>query len=94
MINGDVTSADVLRSFIDRIERLNEEIKAFNADKSEIFKEAKGLGFDAGAMRDVIKLRAMDSGKRTEREELVELYFSVIGTGIATRARTIQEAAE
>lgn len=94
MIKGDATAGEVLRSFIERIERLNEEIKALNADKSEVFKEAKGTGFDAGAMREVIKLRAMDYEKRNEREELVELYLSAIGTPIAlVRAPARDEAA-
>lgn len=81
-------AADRLRSFIERIERLNEEIKALNADKSEVFKEAKSTGFDVKVMRAVIQRRAKDGFERDEFDELLELYERAIregGTGNALR---------
>ena len=82
-----------LRTFIERIERLNEEIKGLNDDKSEIFKEAKGTGFDTKVMRRIIQLRAMDDVDRQEREALEELYRAALGMDVATRVQ-VREAAE
>lgn len=84
-------ASEHLRSFIERIERLNEEIKALNDDKRDIYGEAKGRGFDVKAMKEVIRLRRMDSDDREEREALVETYMRALGhgltgTGNATRA--------
>lgn len=82
-----------LRSFVDRIERLDEEIKDLNGDKSDVFKEAKATGFDVKALRQVIKLRRMDASDRAELEDLVSVYMGALeetGTSLATRARTEQ----
>jgi uncharacterized protein (UPF0335 family) len=67
-----------LRSFIERVERLDEEIKSLNADKSEIYKEARGEGFDAKVMRKVVTARKMDSADREEQDALFDLYWSAI----------------
>ena len=79
-------AGDRLRSFIERVERLNEEVRALNADKSEIFKEAKATGFDPKTMKRCIQLRAMDTADRDEQEHLTDLYMRAleIGTSIAT----------
>lgn len=82
-----------LRGFFDRIERLNEEIDALNADKSEVYAEAKGEGFDVKVMRVVLSRRQMDREEIEARDALIELYESVLtasngnGTKRATRAR-------
>ncbi len=68
-----------LRSFIERIERLNEEITNLNEDKKEIFSEAKGTGFDVTALRKIITLRKIDAEKRREAEEILDLYKAAIG---------------
>lgn len=68
-----------LKSFIERIERLNEEKAALQEDIKEVFAEAKGTGFDTKAMREVIKLRKMDADKRAEFESIIELYKNAIG---------------
>ena len=67
-------AADRLKSFIERIERLEEERTALGADIREIYAEAKGTGFDTKIMRQVIKLRKMDHADRQEQEHLLELY--------------------
>lgn len=72
-------AADQLRSFIERIERLNEEIKGLNDDKKDVFAEAKGSGFDVKTMKRIIQLRAMDREDRQEQEELLALYKSALG---------------
>lgn len=63
-----------LESFIQRIERLTEEKKNISTDISEVFREAKNMGFDVKIMRQILKLRAMDEADRQEQEYLVELY--------------------
>ena len=72
-------AADQLRSLIERVERLNEEIAALNGDKSDIFAEAKSAGFDTKAMKAVIKLRSMDKADRQEQETLLDLYKQALG---------------
>ncbi len=68
-----------LASFIERIERLEEEKAALMEDLKEVYAEAKGVGFDVKTMRKIVSLRKMDSEKRRETEELLELYKSAIG---------------
>ena len=74
-------AADQLRSFITRIERLEEEKAALAADIREVYAEAKGTGFDAKVMRQVIRLRKMDQPTLQEQEALLELYKSALGVG-------------
>jgi len=66
-------------SFIERIERLEEEKAALMEDLKEVYGEAKGVGFDVKVMRKLISLRKMDTEKRRETEELLDLYKSAIG---------------
>ena len=72
-------AGDRLRSFIERIERLEEEKTALAADIKEVYSEAKGTGFDAKVMRQVVKLRKMDASDRAEQEELLSLYCTALG---------------
>lgn len=69
-----------LKSFVERIERLHEERTNLGADISDVFKEAKGVGFDVKALRKVLQLRRMDPADRQEHESLVELYMGALGT--------------
>ena len=68
-----------LRSFIERIERLEEEKAHLAEDIKETYAEAKGVGFDAKTIRKIVSLRKMDGEKRRESEELLDLYKSAIG---------------
>jgi len=72
-------AGDQLRSLIERIERLEEEKAALTADIREVFAEAKGNGFDVKTMRQVLKLRKMDSGDLAEQEALLDVYRRVMG---------------
>lgn len=73
------TAQGRLKSFIERIERLEEDKQAVMNDMKEVFAEAKGEGFDVKIMRKVIRLRKQDKVKRQEEEALVDLYLSAIG---------------
>lgn len=68
-----------LRSFIQRIERLEEEKKTISDDIREIFAEAKANGFDPKIMKQIIKLRKMDPADRQESEALLETYLAALG---------------
>ena len=68
-----------LRSFIERIERLEEEKKAIAADIKEVYAEAKGAGFDTKIMRKVVSLRKKDAAERQEEEAILDLYLSALG---------------
>jgi uncharacterized protein (UPF0335 family) len=72
-------TGEQLKSFIERIERLEEEKKALSDDIREVFAEAKGNGFDTKIMRQIIRLRKMDASDRAEQEELLDLYKNAIG---------------
>ena len=68
-----------LRSFIERIERLEEEKQALADDIREVYSEAKGTGFDTKVMRQVIRLRKMESADRQEQEAMLDLYLGALG---------------
>lgn len=76
---------DRLKSFIERIERLEEEKKGVSEDIREVFAEAKSLGYDVKVMRQVIKLRKMDPNDRTQLETEVDLYMQAV-EGSSTNA--------
>ena len=70
---------DRLRSFVERIERLEEEKKALSDDIKEVYAEAKGEGFDTKTMRQVVGLRKLDKADFQEREAMLDLYLSALG---------------
>jgi uncharacterized protein (UPF0335 family) len=67
-------AGDRLRSFIERIERLEEEKKTLSDDIREVYSEAKGAGFDIKVLRRIVQLRKMDSSDRDEMEQILEVY--------------------
>ena len=71
-------AAERLRSVVERIERLEEEKAALAADIREVYAEAKGAGFDAAVLRQVVRLRKMDKTERRKREELLDLYKRIL----------------
>ena len=70
---------DQLKSFVDRIERLEEERNALTADIREVYSEAKGTGFDTKIMRQIVRLRKMEPQERSEQEQLLDVYKQAIG---------------
>jgi len=67
-----------LKSFIDRIERLEEEKATLAADIKEVYGEAKSVGFDVKIVRQIIRLRKMDQSDRQEQEELLNVYMRAL----------------
>lgn len=72
-------SGDQLRSYLERIERLNEEKAALATDVREVFAEAKANGFDVKTMRQILKLRKLDYIARDEQEHMLDLYKRALG---------------
>jgi uncharacterized protein (UPF0335 family) len=70
---------DQLKSLIERVERLEEEKSALGNDLKEVYAEAKGQGFDTKIMRQVVRIRKMESHEREERDALLDLYLSALG---------------
>jgi uncharacterized protein (UPF0335 family) len=67
-------ASERLRTIIERVERLEEEKAALAEDIREIFSEAKAAGFDVKILRQVIRLRKLDSSDRQEQEAILDLY--------------------
>ena len=68
-----------LKSFIERIERLEEEKRALAEDIKDVYAELKGTGYDPKICRKIISLRRQDHHKRKEEEEILDLYLSALG---------------
>ncbi len=76
-IIGDNAAGDLVR-IIERIERLEDEKKQIASDISDIYKETKGRGYDAAALKEIIKIRREDPSKREVRETMVDVYMRAI----------------
>jgi uncharacterized protein (UPF0335 family) len=72
-------AADELRLLIERIERLEEDKRAVMEDIKNVYSEAKSRGFDPKIMRQIIKLRAMESHERQEWEAVLDTYIAALG---------------
>ncbi len=68
-----------LKSYIERIERLDEDKAGIASDIRDVFAEAKSNGFDVKAMRQILKLRKMKANERTEAEYMLDLYKRALG---------------
>ncbi len=74
MLDVSGVAKDRLKSFVERIERLEEEKLALVADIREVYSEAKGAGFDVKVMRQLIRLRKMDREDRSQMEAILDVY--------------------
>lgn len=71
--------ADRLRSYVDRIERVIEEVKERQGLIKDIYSEVKGVGYDVSTLRKVIRLRGMNAADRAEQEALLHTYMHALG---------------
>jgi uncharacterized protein (UPF0335 family) len=76
---SDSISAEQLRLFIERIERLEEEKKGIADDIKDVYAESKSTGFDTKTMRSIVKLRRMEKHHRDEADALLETYRNALG---------------
>lgn len=72
-------AANQLRLFIERIERLEEEKKGISDDIKDVYLEAKSNGYDVKAMREIVRLRKLETHVRRENEDLVDTYKRALG---------------
>ena len=72
-------TADELRQFIERVERLEQEKKDLADQVKEVMAEAKGRGYDTKVMRKVIALRKRDSNDIAEEEAVLDMYKEALG---------------
>ncbi len=86
MVQAGGVAGEQLRSFIERIERLEEEKKGIAEDIKEVYAGAKAVGFDTKVMRKVISIRKMDQADRQEQEALLDVYLHAIEGGEQIRA--------
>jgi uncharacterized protein (UPF0335 family) len=76
---SDSISAEQLRLFVERIERLEEEKRGIGEDIKDCYSEAKGTGFDVKTMRAIVRLRRMEKHHRDESDALMETYRNALG---------------
>ncbi len=79
MAEGHNSANERLKSFVERLERLDEEKKAIATDFNEVMSEAKSVGFDTKIIRKVLRARKLDAEKRREEEDLFETYMAALG---------------
>lgn len=72
-------AAAELRQFIERIERLEEEKQTIADDIADVISEAKGRGYDAKAIRTILRLRKKDKNERIEEETILQTYMAALG---------------
>jgi uncharacterized protein (UPF0335 family) len=72
-------SAERLKSFIERVEKLEEERHAIGSDIRDVYSEAKGVGYDVKTMRKIVGLRKLDAADRAEQEALLDTYKHALG---------------
>lgn len=82
IVSASNISKDNLKSFIERIERLEEEKSSISSDIREIYQEAKANGFDPKIIREVIKIRQLAEDERSERESLIDTYLHALGMNL------------
>jgi uncharacterized protein (UPF0335 family) len=68
-------AGDRIRSFVERIEQIEAELKELTETKKEVFSEAKGEGFDVKVLKEIIKLRKQDQDERDEHDTLLDVYM-------------------
>jgi uncharacterized protein (UPF0335 family) len=77
-MSAEILARDQLKSIVQRVERLESEISDLNADKSEIYKEARAKGFDVKAIKKVVSKRKVDEHKREEDDLVFDTYWDAV----------------
>ncbi|MCJ2069627.1 DUF2312 domain-containing protein [Methylobacterium sp. J-030] len=77
--SAEGVAADELKQFIERLERMDEEIADLREGRKEIVSEAKGRGFDTKAIATILRIRRQDHSERQEQEAILELYQQALG---------------
>jgi uncharacterized protein (UPF0335 family) len=72
---------------VERVEHIDEEIKALNEGKKGVFAEAKGEGFDVKVLKEILRLRKQDKDERDEQASLLDLYLRAMESADSSQAR-------
>ena len=86
-------AGDQLRTIVERIEHVEEEIRELNDAKREIYFEAKGNGLDVKILREVIRRRKQDPDERSEQESLLDIYLHALKADAPAVARKLAKPA-
>lgn len=78
-MSEDNVAADQLRLFIERIERLEEEKRNLAEDIKDVYAEAKSNGYITKTMREIVKLRRLETHVRQEADALLDTYRNALG---------------
>ena len=78
-MDPNTAEAKHLLSFIERVERLEEDRKQVSEDIKDVYAEAKGTGYDVKVMRKIVSIRKQDRDKRREEQEILDLYMAALG---------------
>lgn len=78
-MNMGGNSGAQLRSIVERIERLEADKAEIASDIRDVYKEAKGNGFDVKALRFIVRRRKQDAQKVADHEAIVETYLHALG---------------
>ena len=76
---GHNVAKDMIRSVVERIEKLEEEKKAISDDIKDVYTEAKGNGLDVKALRTIVRMRKQDADERANQEAVLEIYMQALG---------------
>jgi uncharacterized protein (UPF0335 family) len=76
---SDIIAVDQLRLFIERIETIEAEIDVKKTDRKEVYSELKGEGFDAKAIRKIVRLRKLEAHVRQEEDMILDTYRNAVG---------------
>ena len=79
MTTLQASAQNQLRQLVEQIERLEEEKKALAADIRDKYLEAKAVGFDVKALRQIVRLRKKTENERQEEEGILEVYMHALG---------------
>jgi uncharacterized protein (UPF0335 family) len=71
-------AGDRIRSIVERVEQVEREIQELTEGKKEIFAEAKGEGFDAKIIKEIVRLRKQDQEERDEHDTLLDVYMRAL----------------
>jgi uncharacterized protein (UPF0335 family) len=79
MTTLQASAQNQLRQLVEQIERLESEKKAIADDIKDKFLEAKAVGFDVKALRQIIRMRKKSQSERQEEESILEVYLHALG---------------
>ena len=72
-------TAEELRQFVERFERLEIEKKDIADQQKDVMAEAKSCGYDTRIMRKIVSLRKRDLEEVAEEEAVLSMYKTALG---------------